>query len=294
MIYVNISGGLGNQLFEYVFAREIQKKSGQKIELNLHEINNYELNRHFALNHFDLGKDVCVGEEELPWYVHRRSIRGAILRKLSPDVLKAVGLKKNSCIWYEPSYTEFEKMDYTKDIYVGGYWQSPRYSTDVIDEFVKTVRIHDKLSEEINQLKQEICNCNSVCMHIRRDDYVGSNYEVCSEEYYSRAMKCVEKDIPNVKYYIFSDDPEWARVHIQGNAEMVYVDGHEDYEDLYLMSACHHFIMSNSSYSWWAQRLGQYSGKHVYAPARWHHKWNVKDIYQDDWILIPIIKLLGE
>ena len=288
MIYVNMSGGLGNQLFEYAYAREIQRLTGQNIELNIYELVNYEQNRKFALDRYALPDTVHIGKRELPWYVHRRSLRGALIRKISPKLMKWYGIRHNGHIWYESSYTDFPEPVVSRDIYLGGYWQSPRYSMDVHSEMISDILIREELSEEISQLHSKISECNAVCMHVRRDDYVGSNYEVCSENYYQQAMQNLESQFSDLTYYVFSDDPEWAEKHIHGHKQMVYVKGHQDYEDLYLMSGCHHFIMSNSSYSWWAQELSVYKDKQVYAPSIWHRKWNNKDIYENNWKKIQV------
>lgn len=288
MIYVNISGGLGNQLFEYVYAREIQKCTGQDIELNIHELVNYEQNRKFALGHYVLPGTVHIGEGVLPWYVHRRSIRGAVMRKISPELMRYYGIRHNSHIWYESSYRDNPGLDVSQDIYLGGYWQSPRFSQTIRDEFCNSLMIREQIPLEVDLLHEQIVNSIAICMHVRRDDYVGSDYEVCTDRYYDHAMQAVEAALSEqeICYYVFSDDPAWAEQHIKTQKRMIYINGHKDYEDLYLMSGCHHFILSNSSYSWWAQELSSYRDKKVFAPSTWHHRQNNPDIYEENWIII--------
>ncbi len=288
MIYVNISGGLGNQLFEYAYAREIQNSTGQDIELNIHEIVNYEQNRKFALSHYELPDTVHIGEKALPWYAHRRSIRGAVMRRLSPELMRYYGIRHNSHIWYESAYREYPALDTNQDIYLGGYWQSPRYSQAVRYELCRSLMIREQIPPDIVRLREQIVSSIAICMHVRRDDYVGSDYEVCTDQYYQHAMQAAEKELSGqeICYYVFSDDPVWAEQNIKSQHRMVYMKGHKDYEDLYLMSGCRHFILSNSSYSWWAQELSTCREKLVFAPAIWHHKWNNPDIYEENWILI--------
>mgnify|MGYP000139365863 CR=1 FL=1 len=82
------------------------------------------------------------------------------------------------------------------------------------------------------------------------------------------------------------------KTRIKGNVH--YVDlNNPDYVEMYLMSKCKHFIISNSTFSWWAQYLSTNESKIVIAPSRWgnlsYKGENVQtDIYEDDWILVDV------
>ena len=52
------------------------------------------------------------------------------------------------------------------------------------------------------------------------------------------------------------------------------------------MYSCKNFIMSNSSFSWWAQYLSKNKNKKVIAPYRWYNNDIRCDIYQDNWKII--------
>ena len=81
---------------------------------------------------------------------------------------------------------------------------------------------------------------------------------------------------------------EWVRSHYRFDAEMHYVDlDNPDYEELRLMMACKHFIIANSTFSWWAAVLSNAAGaaKQVWAPAEW---WRGSGINMalDEWITL--------
>jgi hypothetical protein len=109
-------------------------------------------------------------------------------------------------------------------------------------------------------------------------------------EYYHDCMREMEDRLENPRFFIFSDDPKWARQNITGNA--THVDNHDgssDFIDLYLMSRCRHFVASNSTFSWWAAWLSPNSQKIVIVPKVW--KFEMKgpppDLVPGDWQIGP-------
>ena len=96
-IHINITGGLGNQLFQYAFARNIQETTGGDIYLNIYELETYDRQRSFELNKFALNDKVFIEEKKLPWYIHRRNYASKILRNISADRYFDILAKKN---WY--------------------------------------------------------------------------------------------------------------------------------------------------------------------------------------------------
>jgi hypothetical protein len=286
MIYVNITGGLGNQLFQYAFARRIQKDTGERICLNIYELEKYDNKRSFCLDKYKLINNTIVSRTKLPWYVHRRSICSKLLRRISPQMFYLFGKLKNSYIWYQSYRNEIFPVSSKKDIYIGGYWQDPIYSMPAIGEIRKDLEINEKLSEHIYELVQEINANISVCVHIRRGDYIGSPYEVCTKEYYLNAINEVKKSDPNAIFYIFSDDPQWVKNNMPDEQCIRIQENNEAYIDLFVMSKCKHFIISNSTFSWWAQYLGNYDKKKVYAPQIWHKEYDCNNLYLCNWIVI--------
>ncbi|EGP5048109.1 alpha-1,2-fucosyltransferase [Enterococcus faecium] len=292
MIYVNITGGLGNQLFQYAFAKRIQKETGQEITLNIYELSTYDFKRRYELDKFALTKYVCVSDDKLPWYVHRRNYISKVLRKIFPRFFWKMCLLNNSYVWYEETEMTIPAPKLNKDIYIGGYWQNYKYSIDALDELKKDYVLITQLEEKNKKLLESIKNSNSVCIHIRRGDYVGTDYEVCTKHYYEKAISSLMTKIQNPKFYVFSDDIEWAKVNIScKNRDVVFVEEHNSAEkDLWLMRNCRHFIISNSTFSWWAQYLGDFANKVVYAPSQWHKKIDGRDLYLENWNIINVIE----
>lgn len=288
MIYVNITGGLGNQLFQYACARQLQEKYQQDIVISTYELTTYDKKRKLALTNFALNSNVHLNNEKLPWFIHRRNYFSKILRKLFPDIYFKVAERFGAYVWYDEDYKSFDIM-HTKNIYLGGYWQSSRYSSQVINLLRNELILKESLSDYGQKIIHEMEMTNSVCVHIRRGDYVGSDYEVCTADYYNRAIQEMQLSETNIALFVFSDDIKWAKDNLRKDVLIYYIEeNNPDYVDLYLMAHCNHFIISNSTFSWWAQNLGKYENKKVYAPSKWHKNKNCEEIYMPEWNIINV------
>lgn len=140
-----------------------------------------------------------------------------------------------------------------------------------------------------------------ISVHIRRGDYVQSAaaarvHGTLGADYYERSIRVMLAMLtakPIV--FVFSDDAIEAKRtmnFLQGH-EIIYVEGNTEtpWEDLVLMSLCHHHVIANSSFSWWGAWLNPSQEKVVVAPRAWFTPAelrcrNVCDLCPPTWILI--------
>ena len=111
---------------------------------------------------------------------------------------------------------------------------------------------------------------------------------MCTPDYYRRALAAAAAALPGATFVFFSDDPDWVRENLQvpGQKTLYAPAGGTAVGDLALMQQCSDFIMSNSTYSWWAQYLGSAPQKQVFAPCRWYAGDKQTALYQPFWHLI--------
>ena len=188
------------------------------------------------------------------------------------------------------------KKNITKDLICEGYFQSATYFDDYKSVIQKELRVRLPFPKEKKQILDKIRNSNSVCVHVRKGDYNKLiQFQVCNPQYYNYAIKKMFDLVENPTFFVFSDDINWSINNIEWGENTMFVsESKEDdssnfcnpFADLQMMYECKHFIISNSSFSWWAQYLSKYYNKIVIAPSRWKANKIVRDIYQDDWILI--------
>ena len=299
MIYIKLKGGLGNQMFEYAFAVALSNKCNDEICLDLSGISN-ETHNVYSLNHFNIGDVKKVNCSKLP-------ITKKISLKIINFILSRVG-NKNAKTRYnlEKKYQKkFNKFGLyicsdgyidmnsckSKVKYADGYFQSEKYFKEYSSQIKDIFQVKTPKMKKNNELFSKIKNSNSACIHIRRGDYTKfTNHLVCTIDYYKKGMKILKEKFPDIQFFIFSDDINWVKENIKFDYDVNYVEGNNpNYEELRLMYTCKHFVISNSSFSWWAQYLSNNKDKVVVAPSKWFNNSNqVSDIMMDEWIKIDV------
>lgn len=295
-------GGLGNQMFQYAYARYVQIKFHGTLQLNISAFQKEK--REYALQNFSIPEDITIcspilGKAETLFFRFRRRWIYFLYKKKKkhPEQLYQISSQKGIFSGID-SYTYYpcSQKCRSRTIYVFGLFQSIKYFAPIKDIIQKELQVGTPVMEKNKKILQEICSKNSVCVHIRRGDYLESPWkeklDLCTERYYREAMDLMEQKKENPVFYIFSNtskDLAWIKEHYQFKKNVVYVDqGNPDFEELRLMYSCRHFILSNSSFSWWAQFLGTAQDKLVIAPDSWIRGEACEDVFMKEWLRIKV------
>lgn len=289
MIIVQLTGGLGNQLFQYAMGSMLASKNQCGLKLDLSTYKNYEWHE-YSLIPFAIAAKIAGARECAVSKGQNLSLLNRIIKKLSN---KQSTIIVEQSLLYDSRYVNFKGS-----AYVTGYWQSEKYFKGIENKIRKDLKIRIEPSASNKVLLDEIRSGNAVSLHIRRGnfvsiDFVNKVHGVCSIDYYQNAVNLISKKISNPVFYIFSDDIPWAKQSLSLNFETVFVDINDaktDYEDLRLMSTCKHHILANSTFSWWGAWLNPSKEKVVIAPKIWFadEKLNgeTADLIPDEWIRI--------
>ena len=255
-------------------------------------------NFRLALLDFNLNENVEVISERPLKEANADNYSVKILRKFFPDLYFNMMAKKGVFVWksariYKPLPLLNEKLQ--KRIVLNGYWQSEKYFSDVAEILRMELTPKEPLQPQNEELYNKIKNTNSVCVTIRRGDFMNEKnkgtFYICDNTYFRNALAYIKKCLPDCTFFGFSDDIDWVKNNMEFPGEVYYESGVDPvWEKLRLMSACKHFVLSNSSFSWWAQYLSNEKKKIVVAPDIWYKtgKHAKADLYQDDWKLIHI------
>ncbi len=266
---VTLSGGLGNQMFQYAFLLHLRHKGGRvfpyfgKIR-QYGEHNGYELERVFGIR--------LSPSEQAMDRVLSLPVAGQLVR----HVLFPFKYRERSLCDYDANAALARRHAATR---FTGYWQSERFFADVADEVRRVFRFDlTRLNEKSRRLAQFLADTPStVSLHVRRGDYFfpdGSPTFLAAAmrpDYYDAAIDFLVAATGNpVRAFVFTDDADWCRAHFP--ADFTVVDwnrGRDSWQDMCLMSLCRHHVVANSSFSWWAAWLDNRPGSRVVAPACW-------------------------
>lgn len=268
---VKVMGGLGNQMFQYAFYRALLEYGHDTV------INN----------------DSIVGD-----------MRKFELENVFPNVNIAYDEKhqyesyKNPLSFHEfyqePAHSLYDKTIFKKkDCSLLGYWQSEKYFKNIENIIRKEFTFFPEERSLVELSLQIQGEENSVSIHIRRGDYLNVPdlyYGICTLDYYKKAIDFIRTKISNPKFYVFSDDIEWTKSNLT-ILNGVYISSemfasYQNWYDMYLMSCCHHNIIANSSFSWWAAWLNPHQEKIVVSPDRWINGEDTRDIWCESWVRI--------
>lgn len=290
MIVSHIIGGLGNQMFQYAAGRAVSIKSGQPLLLDLSDFTDYRLHHGFELsNVFNLiaGKaEASTVRGMLGWRANR--LVRKVLRRSQFIRLRGSKYVVEPHFNYWPNITNL-----TGDCYLSGYWQSERYFKPIEDVIRREFTFREPVIGRNSELASDIAHTQAVSLHVRRGDYVsdsrtGQIMDVCSLEYYRKAISYIAERVECPVFYIFSDDMAWVRQNLSVTFPCTYVDhnrGAESYRDMQLMSMCRHHIIANSSFSWWGAWLNPSPEKLVVAPASWFcNGTDDRDLIPGEWV----------
>lgn len=295
MIIVKLKGGMGNQMFQYAIGRALSIKYDVPLGLDLdmlldrtprpkfHRFTFYDYN----LDIFNINPQI-LPQNKIP-FLYRKIFKGKI--GLYFNYFKKYFIKNNG----EEKYFHFNPYIFSvgPDVYLDGYWQSPKYFESIEDIIRKDFTLKNELSENIKTLKKEIEENKSLCIHVRRGDYIGNPvHDILDKEYYNKGIEKIKEITQIDKVYVFSNDIKWCKENLSFPYSTMFVDeeyrGAKDEGNLFLMSACHNFIIPNSSFSWWAAWLSSYKDKIVIVPKQWFGDKNInsEDLIPKEWIRI--------
>lgn len=268
---VKIMGGLGNQMFQYALYRSLQER-GYKAKVDIQSFIGYK--RPFELK--NVFPNVKIEIDEQHKYDSYKYVNNT--HELYQE--KENGVFDNNVLRLE-------------DCSIFGYWQTEKYFNN-IDSIIRkefTFSIHEQtLARLADNLKND---STSVSVHIRRGDYLETPdlyCNICTLQYYKKAISYICNEIDNPHFYVFSDDIEWVKEKLKiAGAFYVIPQMFEEYHnwyDMYLMSCCKHNIIANSSFSWWGAWLNPNKKKMVICPNRWLNGEDTRDIWCDSWTKI--------
>lgn len=285
MLIIKITGGLGNQMFQYTYSKWLEK--------SLESLCKYDLS--FYEDQSGTKIDKRSLEIQKAFHIHLEPATLIELNSIIPKTLLGKIKKKFKQFFLH------EKLNYIKEnalveqiyghdfdmLYIDGHWQSKNYLSELDIHYIFKFRpVRNEVTHFLsNYGKQEL-----VSIHLRRGDYLKLNtYKKIEDDYYSRSIQNLNNQ--NSHFLVFSDDPDFlSKWPVLKRINYTIASGKDfkDYEELYIMSKCQHNIISNSTFSWWGAMLNKNSNKTVICPKSWYYEpkleVNLETLIPSEWI----------
>lgn len=289
MKIIKLKGGLGNQMFQYAYAKLLENMTGEEIRLDYSAFQTIKNDavRVPRLKKFDISiPEAQSGElKKICMFKHQGN---SLSYKYKAWVLLDEFLNRKYYREHTRAYIPPESL--VKYSYFDGYWQSWRYVDPVMDVLEREFTPNYELSEKTKAAQETMRSQNSVFVGVRKGDYAAeaAHWGSFGTEYYRKAMNYIGERAEHPVFYIFSNDIEWCKKNIDwGNFRIIYREPEQqtsDFEELMLMAACKHSIIINSTYHWWGARLSDKKDKIVVAPKKWFFDNKPIDIIPPGWV----------
>lgn len=249
MVSANLKGGLGNQMFQISAAISLALK-----------------------NEDDFGFDF-----EGCFTPNQGNTSISYIDNLYRNIKRLKNYK------FEKLYNEikfsFEKIEYSNNLLIDGYFQSEKYFYEFKDIIKSIFYVEDRILPFSGFITS---------VHVRRGDYCKNTdfHNLLTIDYYKKAIEY----IGHGNFLFFSDDIEWVKKNFISD-NFLYSESKDELEDFYLMSKCNNNIIANSTFSWWSAYLNPNENKVVISPS--HSNWfgikgpkDTQDLIPNSWIQI--------
>jgi hypothetical protein len=265
-----IRGGLGNQLFAYAAARRIALTNNA--ELRIDNISGFKFDatyqQKYQLDRFNIKAALASPQDRFePFSRFRRYLKRWINQRIPFEQRCYIQQRGNA---FDPRLLDIKLRC---DLHLEGYWQSEKYFQDIEDIIRADLNIQSPTDTQNLHLSVHIRSCDAIALHVRFFDSpnaVGNNNT--ASEYYTKALSIMQERVPTAHYFLFSDNIVAAKALIGLPDHQITAVSHNRgdanaYADLWLMTQCKHFIIANSTFSWWGAWLSDHKDKIVIAPG---------------------------
>ena len=252
MITTNLTGNLGNHMWQYSVCRVVAEKLGYDWGINSSPTHDYYsgMNQMYFMD-VDFGKNITgiVNKFYEKWTIYKYQNENVNITMLDPRIYD---ISDNTILMGDNGA-------------YGGLFQSERYfhgrKIDIINWFkIKSeyeLEYQNKLSSLGISLNDNLCVIN-----FRGGEYRGIPKVLCSTKYWVDSVNHMKQINPNMEFLIITDDPTYANQVIPLGIKTLHVDIGFDF---YVVNKSKWTIISNSSFGWWAAYLNTTSNK-IIAP----------------------------
>ncbi len=288
--------GLGNQLFQYAASYSIARRRNSDLYICLEnrDVPSHQHNLSIPMKSNTYDRSYGLGRFKIP--------HGKLLIKPDGshvDCQSLISTANNLVFTANDEAVAKCQIPADRVVKMNGYFESEiffhPYKEELLEMFVP-VDV-EAMEKETEETLRQINETESICVHVRRRDFVKQEGRILPDSYYMEAMTLMEEQLAKKPktglsrtFFVFSDDIMQASQDFEDtinkdqkhNVVFVSNENFSRYNDLFLMTKCKHLIIANSTFSWWAAYLNRHRDKIVIAPlpkfkdtyTYWNHPYS--------------------
>jgi len=286
-VWAALSGGLGNQLFQWAAAQALALDWGEPAPvLDLRLYDRTPLRRAFLAARGAAFR-LLAGRDGFFRYrmLDRQSELVGIGVAPGPLPLQRPAVDDLRRAWRDPACSVVAGRRVVRDtaavdrvrpepVLLADWLQSERHFAHRAAE-IRQLLDRPHASPAFERRRDDLAAPGAVAVHVRRGDLLkkcNRVFAVQSPRYYEQAARLVAERTGARRFFVFTDDPAWVRAEVRLPGTTVLVSGSEGcsaVDDFRLMALATHVVMANSTFSWWAAWLAERPGSCIVAPAAW-------------------------
>lgn len=270
MITTNLTGNLGNHMWQYASCRSIAEKLGYQWGFNSKPTHDYYhgMNQMYFMDvNFGCPIEKIINEYHEPWKIYQH-IDSVNINMFDSNIYN---IKDNTILL-------------GKDGALGGIFQSEDYILSQKDKIIEWFKIKKDYAESYEKIIYEnnlLLNDDTCVINFRGGEYKYLPTVILRPEYWRDSINYMLSINPDMKFIVITDDPSTAQNFMPFNIPIIHIDIGFDF---YVVNHAKWLIISNSTFSWWAAWLNQKVNK-IIAPKYWaRHNvsngyWSTGDSY---------------
>lgn len=265
MLIFNSEGRLGNQIFQYMFLKNIRKGKEKIFTLGFEELLDvFQIDDVFNIDSKNRWMRIFFFRVILPFFMFLSKKK--IISSLSVVHDTPIPTFRRETNTYNKVIGFFTNITYVHS----GFFQSEKFFNKLDAEalLIKNEYI-TKAEKFLNKVPAEK---HKVFIHIRRGDY--KTFTVYGEsallplDYFIEKIHYFKKNNIDAFYIFLSDDPEFVEKNFIFLEQKIVSFNNKAGIDLAIMSQCHSGILSPSSFGWWGSYLMK-NRECVFLPKYW-------------------------
>jgi hypothetical protein len=282
-VIIRLYGGLGNQIFQYLFGMLLSSKNLAAVYFDVNWLDNQSSHFGSDLRKFKFTKEIMFAQEKGAFAVKCDELYTRLARIIKP-------LGKISKTKFECSLEEINQELTKKYSRFRGYYQDLNYPEYLIDELRSLDWDLVSYSASLTNILAAMQSKKFIALHVRGGDYLsaGSIHHNLGSEYYKKALKYITNELPDASVLVFTDDKLHAQEVLPASAKLQYASELNlgISEEFLLMSNANAHIIANSTFSYWSAQLSRTSSLSVCPRAWYRDTMGVAPIYPTKWVVI--------